>query len=117
MLEYTAPPLFEGPAPHFHKILEETFYVLEGTLTLQADDEIIDAVAGSVVVITPGTVHKFSNKTNQPVRFLLLMLPGGFEGYFEEVVALRNKETPWPPANPQPLLALMQRFDTYSPER
>lgn len=115
LLRYTAPPFFEGPQPHFHKVLQETFIVVKGTLTLMADDKTIEAVAGSVVVVPPNMVHKFSNKTDQPVSFLLLMNPGGFEQYFSEIISLRNSEPQWPPADPSKLLELLERFDTYAP--
>ena len=32
LYEYTAPPRFAGPPPHWHKETDEAFFVVEGTL-------------------------------------------------------------------------------------
>ena len=40
-----------GPLPHLHRDHEETFYVLEGELTVRAGEHKISAPAGSFGVI------------------------------------------------------------------
>ena len=32
--------------------------------------------------------HAYSNRSNGPARFLAVMTPSGFEGYFHEIAAL-----------------------------
>jgi mannose-6-phosphate isomerase-like protein (cupin superfamily) len=61
------------------------FFVLEGTLTLQVEDEELAAGPGTFVCVPPGTPHRFANTSDAPVRMLNLNTPGGFEGYMREL--------------------------------
>lgn len=54
-----APP-GSGPRLHRHPY-EEVFVVQEGTATVTAGDEIIEAHGGQVVVVPAGVPHKFVN--------------------------------------------------------
>jgi mannose-6-phosphate isomerase-like protein (cupin superfamily) len=47
LFEYTAPPGFTGPPPHWHKTFSEGLCVLEGTIRFELDGESVDAEAGS----------------------------------------------------------------------
>jgi mannose-6-phosphate isomerase-like protein (cupin superfamily) len=115
LLDYTAPPLFRGPLPHWHGRTEEMFQVLEGTLTVHADGVRSDIPAGGFVLIPPGVVHQFSNDTPDPVRFLTHVRPGGIDVYFQELAELVRNEAVWPPADPSRLRALMERHDSFPP--
>jgi len=48
-----------GPPPHIHHREEESFYLLQGTLTIQVAGETIQASPGDFVHIPRGTVHSF----------------------------------------------------------
>ena len=50
----------QGPRLHRHPY-DETWVVLEGNLTFQSGDEHLTAGAGDIVIVPPGTAHKFSN--------------------------------------------------------
>lgn len=80
-----------GPARHYHEGLTELFYVLEGTFTFLVGDAIHRAPPGTTVVVPARTVHAFHNAENVPARILTMVLPGGFEGFFD---AVRELETP-----------------------
>lgn len=114
-MEYSAPPGFSGPAPHFHKIMEEGFYVLEGTLSFQLDGKWIAAGPGTFVHVPAYTVHAFRNFSEEPVRFLVWMSPGGFEGYYDELMVMMEKEPFWPPSDTGLLNQLLEKYDTYPP--
>jgi quercetin dioxygenase-like cupin family protein len=73
-----------GPACHYHDRLTELFYILEGEMTFQVGAEIHQASAGTMVIIPPGTAHAFRNAGARPARLLAIVLPGGFEGFFDE---------------------------------
>jgi quercetin dioxygenase-like cupin family protein len=88
MSETTIAPGFAGPPPHSHKELTDTFYVLEGTLTIRVGDRTIEAPAGAYVLVPPGVVHTFSNTSEEHVRFLNLNSPGGWESYLRDVERL-----------------------------
>ncbi len=62
------------------------------------------ATAGSFVHVPGATVHAFSNRGSKPARFLGLLIPGGFERYFDELPALVAQHGyPPPPALMQEL--------------
>jgi mannose-6-phosphate isomerase-like protein (cupin superfamily) len=83
------------------------FFVLQGELTLRLDDETVIAPAGSFVLVPPGTVHTFSNPGSEPVRYLSLMAPGGFEQYFLEV----KEALGGGPPDPAVMAQLMSKYD------
>jgi len=87
LTETALPPGFPGPVPHVHERTLDSFYVLDGTLTLRLGDRQTDAGPGSYAIVPPGNVHTFANRTEAPVRMLNLMAPGGFEQYLKEVAA------------------------------
>jgi mannose-6-phosphate isomerase-like protein (cupin superfamily) len=117
LLDYTAPPLFRGPLPHWHAETTELFQVLEGTLTVAADGQTHKVPAGGFALVPPGVVHHFSNESPEPVRFLTHLRPGGLEDYFRELFELVASEETWPPADPSRLRTLMERYDSYPPAR
>ena len=85
LVDYTAVPGFPGPPLHVHRETTDSFYVLEGELTVQVGDETRVLGPGSFVLVEPGTPHTFSNPGGRPARFLSLMSPGGFEQYFRDL--------------------------------
>jgi mannose-6-phosphate isomerase-like protein (cupin superfamily) len=87
-LEYTAAAGFPGPPAHVHRKMVEAFYVLEGELTMRLEDETVTARAGSFVLVPPGTPHTFSNPGSEPVTFLGVFTPAGFEQYFKDLTGL-----------------------------
>ena len=115
VMEYTAQPLFSGPPLHWHKITTEIFYVLEGTLTLTAGDETIQAGPGGYAYVPPGTVHGFSNETGATAKYLLVASPAGLENYFVNLGELIKNEPSWPPKDMSQVVALMARYDTFAP--
>src|SRR5437870_7474249 len=70
LYEYTAPPQFVGPPPHWHKETDEAFFVLEGTIRFEVGGDSVDAPAGGYARVPPGVVHRFSNPFDEPARFL-----------------------------------------------
>ena len=94
---------FPGPPPHVHERHLDSFYVLDGTLTLRIGDETVEAKAGSYAVVPPGNVHTFSN-AGEPVRALNIMGPGGFEQYLKEAAAAGTSD-------PRALGEIAARYD------
>lgn len=76
-----------GPPLHLHTGQDDSFYVLEGVLTVQAGDDILDLGPGDFLCVPPGTPHTFENIHNgdRPVRALNVMTPGGFFPMFDEM--------------------------------
>lgn len=115
LLELTVPPHFNGPPPHWHKVTQEAFYVLEGTLTFQVGDRTFEASPGGYIFVPTGIIHTYSNDEYKPAKFLGFVSPGGFEKYFDELAELIQNEPSWPPENMNKVLALMAKYDTYPP--
>jgi quercetin dioxygenase-like cupin family protein len=82
-----------GAPMHRHANEDETSYVLEGALTIQVGDTLRTLTPGSIAV-KPRTVwHTFWNATDEPVRFLEIISPGGFEAYFRELATIVSPDT------------------------
>ncbi len=76
--------------PHTHEREDEYSYVLRGRLTAQIGDDVIEAGPGELVVKPRGIPHAFWNAGTEPVHFLELISPGGFDEYFFELAAPFN---------------------------
>jgi quercetin dioxygenase-like cupin family protein len=87
LAEVTIQPGTSGPPPHSHRELLDSFYVLEGTLRVRVGDDEVDAPPGTYACIPPGIVHTFANESAEPVRFLNLNTPGGWEDYIRDLAA------------------------------
>ena len=116
LLDYSMPPKFAGPPPHWHKVTNESFYVLEGKITFMMDSQVFIGEPGAFVYVPTRTIHKFSNEQDEPARMLSVITPGGFEEYFKELVTLAQSEPTWPPKDMSKVLALYQKYDTFMPE-
>jgi quercetin dioxygenase-like cupin family protein len=94
LAESTIQPETSGPPLHFHRELLDSFYVLEGTLTVQVGNEKLDAHPGTYACLPPGVLHTFANRSSEPVRFLNLNLPGGWEDYIRDLAAVTPADGP-----------------------
>jgi mannose-6-phosphate isomerase-like protein (cupin superfamily) len=81
-----APGTLSGPL-HVHDREDAVSYVLEGCLTFQVGDEILDASAGTAVVQPRGVQHTFWNASASAARALDVVIPGGLERFYEDVAA------------------------------
>lgn len=85
VFEYTAPPGFPGPALHVHRSEDEGMFVLEGSLTVQAGDRRDELGPGGFVWHPRGIPHGFCNASDEPARFLGLVVPGNLEAMLVEL--------------------------------
>jgi mannose-6-phosphate isomerase-like protein (cupin superfamily) len=107
LTEIVLAPGFPGPVLHRHRERVDSFYVLEGTLSVRLGDETVEVRAGSYAVAPPGVVHTFSNPTGETVRALNLMAPGGFEQYLKEAAAAIGDGPP----DPAVMAEIASRYD------
>ena len=94
----------QGPPLHVHHEQDDTFFVIEGTLTVQVGDEIFDLQAGDFICAPKGVPHTFANVGKEPVRVINIMTPGGFDRVLEDYALL-----PVGPRDPQALEELAQK--------
>ena len=80
----TQPPGVATPL-HRHTREAEAFYLLEGTMTYRAGDEIFELSQGSFIYLPKGLPHAFRVTGESPVRFLGLTTPGHLLDLYDEV--------------------------------
>lgn len=80
-------PPESGPPRHIHHDADETFVVLTGEIGFWLDGQQIRCSAGDSVFIPRGTPHTFVVLGDTPSRHLVILTPGGFEGFFAEMAA------------------------------
>ena len=111
LIETTVEPHFKGFDLHTHTRITETFYVLDGTLTVRLNEDTVEIKPGGMVTVTPGVWHTYWNPTGEQVKYLLMISPGGFEKYLEGLLEMMRTEPQWPPADKTKLNALAAEYD------
>lgn len=74
----TMPPGAKEPPLHTHAF-DETFYVLDGELTVRVADELIVVGAGELAFALGGVPHTLANRSSASACFLIICTPAGFE--------------------------------------
>jgi quercetin dioxygenase-like cupin family protein len=88
IVEHTLPPKALAAPLHRHSREDELSIVLEGRLGALLGDETVEAGPGSYVIKQRGQWHTFWNAGDTPLRFIELLIPGGFDGYFRRLSPL-----------------------------
>lgn len=83
--EWWLDPHTKGPGVHSHP-KEDTFYVIEGTITFLMGTEWQEAPRGSFVLIPGGMTHTFENRSDVWAGMLSFGVPGGFEASMPDIV-------------------------------
>ncbi|MEU4211771.1 cupin domain-containing protein [Streptomyces sp. NPDC026206] len=98
-----------GARPHHHDRSAEMFYVLDGTAQLLADDRIVTAEQGDMVIVPPGQQHAFAAAPGETAEMLVIITPGveRFE-YFRHLERIRYGKVP-----PESLLEVQELYDSY----
>ena len=103
-----------GPPPHIHSREQETFYILEGEITLQLGSERMTVKAGSFANVPTGVLHSFKNESAESAKMLISVMPAGLEDMFFEVGAplAEGATTAQPPSKDEigKLLALAPKY-------
>ena len=79
VIESLAP---EGDSPplHVHRTEDELFHVLEGSLTLRLDEDLVDLEAGETALAPKGVPHTY--RVDSPTtRWLVVTTRGDFEAF------------------------------------
>jgi mannose-6-phosphate isomerase-like protein (cupin superfamily) len=101
VVEMQVPPRFQAP-PVLHRHVDVDWYgfVEEGEVAMQLDEETHRIPRGGIVVVPRGVAFRWWNPSDQNgVRWHTTYTPGGFERFFEQMVArLRALDHPTPAA-------------------
>ena len=60
---------------HYHEIMEENFYVLEGKIDIYVDDAKVTLSKGEFIHIEPNEVHYVKNPYDEPIVMVSTLAP------------------------------------------
>jgi quercetin dioxygenase-like cupin family protein len=104
----TATPL------HRHTREAEAFFILSGTMTYRAGDDVFHLAEGDFIWLPPHVPHAFRVTGHEDVRFLGLTDPGHLFGLYDEV-GLPAAERRLPGADGRPMDEEMARWNVVGP--
>ena len=104
LAEMSVPP-GGGPPLHLHHREDESFHILEGTLTVRVGDDTISASPGDFAFLPRGIAHSFKNNGDVTAKALVLITPAGLENYFAEVFDPAADRSVAPPPPGKELIA------------
>ena len=91
MVEHPIPPRTLAAPLHRHSREDEYSYVLEGRMGALLGDDVVHADPGDFVFKPREQWHTFWNAGDEPCRILEIIAPGGFEHFFDEMAAVRER--------------------------
>jgi len=97
------PPRWIAPL-HLHRNDDEAWYVLEGTLGVRVGKDVVEARAGSAVLVPRGTVHTYWNPGPGLLRYLLVMTPNVYS-LIQDIHAMSDR-------SPAALKAVFEKHDS-----
>ena len=97
------PPRWIAPL-HSHRNDDEAWYVLEGTLCVRVGKDVVEARAGSAVLVPRGTVHTYWNPGSGLLRYLLVMTPNVYS-LIQDIHAMSDR-------SPAALKAVFEKHDS-----
>ena len=87
-VEITVPARTPGPPQHVHRMHDETFLIIRGTLRFIVGETELDARAGDYVVVPVGAKHTFANPFDEPAIMFNSFTPAYYINYFRDVARL-----------------------------
>lgn len=90
--------------PHIHHHDDEAWYVLEGALVVQMDDQEVEVRAGCGVIVPRGTPHTYWNPGPGSTRYLLVMTANIFQ-LIQDIHAMKER-------TPAALEAVFRKHDS-----
>ncbi len=75
----TMQPRRKGPELHVHIDEDDAFYVLEGELTFVVEEAEIVTGPGTFVLVPPGVLQTFGNRSDAVARCINVHAPAGFD--------------------------------------
>jgi quercetin dioxygenase-like cupin family protein len=87
---------------HTHSHNEEVIHVIEGRGIARIDGVDHPMEVGTTVYVGRNRRHHFLNPNDQPMTFVVLMMPGGLDQFFSEIGRERIPGQPAPEPFPRP---------------
>ena len=106
-----------GPIPHIQTREHEGFYVVEGQIIFNVDEQRIEAKPGTFVNIPPNVLHSFKNETNENAKLIIVLSPAGLEQFFVETgLEVSNNSVKPPPLTDEQTQKLVSLASKYGME-
>ena len=93
VMENVVPANSAGPPLHTHDF-DEAFYLLEGELIFQVEDEVFTRRAGELAFAPRNVAHALANHSEADARYLLVCTPAGLERHFARIAAASQGAEP-----------------------
>jgi quercetin dioxygenase-like cupin family protein len=93
MMENVVSAHSAGPPLHLHDF-DEAFYMLDGELIFQVEDELFTKRAGELAFVPRNVAHALANHTDADARYLLVCTPAGLERHFARMAAASQDVEP-----------------------
>ncbi|VVT11846.1 cupin domain-containing protein [Hoeflea sp. EC-HK425] len=84
VVDSVSPPN-SGPPRHIHHDADETFVILSGDILFWLEGDEFTRGPGQTMFVPRGKQHTFRVVSDAPARHLVILTPGGFEGFFAEM--------------------------------
>ncbi|KAB5488915.1 cupin domain-containing protein [Flagellimonas hadalis] len=98
-----------GAKLHYHRFMDETFIINEGTVTLEIGNKKHHAKPGTVAYVPRFTPHGFRNDTEETAKLTLVFNPAQKrEGFFKGLFETLSEE----PVQPDKFLKLYNKYDS-----
>jgi mannose-6-phosphate isomerase-like protein (cupin superfamily) len=97
------PPRWIAPL-HLHRNDDEAWYVLEGRLCVRGGKDVVEAPAGSAVLVPRGTPHTYWNTGSGVCRYLLVMTSNIYS-LIQDIHAMKDR-------SPEALRAVFEKHDS-----
>ncbi|MCC8244683.1 cupin domain-containing protein [Saccharothrix luteola] len=99
----------DGAPPHFHTRASELFFVLDGTLQVLLDQDVVTLERGDFLVVPPRVPHAFGALKGADADVLYVFTPGvGRFDYYRLLDRVQRGE-----ASPQEIRDSQDRFDNH----
>ena len=109
----TQPPGTATPL-HVHSREAEAFYLLDGTMSYRAGDDLHLLSEGSFIFLPRGVPHAFRITGSRPARILAIVVPGDLLALYDEV-GIPAEERRIPGADGLPLDVEIGRWNEVGP--
>ena len=71
MVNWAKLPPSSSFQPHYHEDMQEVFVILDGTVTMTVEGEMVTLQGGDAILVEPREVHQMTNVTNQEVNYVV----------------------------------------------
>lgn len=88
-----------GATPHIHLKQDEGFYVVDGKMEFQLNNQTLTATAGTFVSAPKGTIHAWKNLGTKPANMLVLGIPSGLDKLIAQTSRPFSNPTAPPPSD------------------